>query len=595
MTKLIPRYQHGNPFLIDKSSIPGTSPQTSSTINYDWNRQAKNKEAIKQTEKEKALQQYLDRRGYISEDKDKRNYAQRDVDDKINATKNAKTDFYSMDAPNAQSTDITPRQVILPSLLAGFTAAAPLTSLATGAMYEPMEKYGLYKPVSLGLQKLGVNEKTAETLSPFITDPFIWSIPSLSKRLTNNNFTRSYLVSRELNRGIKQATKQGDIRVQESYFNNPDKWYRVTETPEVHGIEQSGRNVTTKDIEPGTIQADDFRRTVGENGLVAGTGENEGYWILKPEKFNMFKGGQAHGNTSQAAKGQIWQGTFAKSGKFPTVILEGEGNKPTFRGMTREGHDSRSHFILQNWEDIPQGARLGFHTGEMPLDNLRWFQRNPDGTFTFKGSLLPETRISFNPRGELNAPTLNEANEVATLKNDYNTFAQRYHYKHYHGPEDIQSLKQASQELADRHHTFFRGVIPPTKDEDLQKLLDLGIYGLEDQLQYAATHPKFNLKLNGEGVWMTPTHKAFAYGRQGSTLGKVALVRVPYTKNSNRPLYNLDLGQIIDPNQSSFVPTTNQIPREVVYTGNTPLEFLGWAPKYQKGLVSKIRVNNFGK
>jgi hypothetical protein len=60
----------------------------------------------------------------------------------------------------------------------------------------------------------------------------------------------------------------------------------------------------------------------------------------------MFKSGQAHGNTSQAAKGQIWQGTFAKSGKFPTVILEGEGNKPTFRGMTREGYDSRSHFIL---------------------------------------------------------------------------------------------------------------------------------------------------------------------------------------------------------------------------------------------------------
>ena len=83
MTKLIPRYQHGNPFLIDKSSIPGTSPQTSSTINYDWNRQAENKEAIKQAEKERALQQYLDRRGYISEDKDRRSYQRREFDNDI--------------------------------------------------------------------------------------------------------------------------------------------------------------------------------------------------------------------------------------------------------------------------------------------------------------------------------------------------------------------------------------------------------------------------------------------------------------------------------------------------------------------------------
>jgi len=94
---------------------------------------------------------------------------------------------------------------------------------------------------------------------------------------------------------------------------------------------------------------------------------------------------------------------------------------------------------------------------------------------------------------------------------------------------------------------------------------------------------------------MSPTRKAFAYGKSGSDFGKVALVRVPYTKNPNRPLYNLDLGQIINPGQVSYLPTTNKIPREVVYTGSTPLEFLGWAPKYQKGLTSKIRENNFGK
>lgn len=185
MTKLIPRYQHGNPFLIDRSSIPGMSPQTSSTINYDWNKQAEDREAIKQAEKERALQQYLDRRGYISEDKDKRSYAQRDIDDKINATKNAKTDFYSIGAPNAQSTDVTPGQVLMPAFVAGTTFLNPVASLIYGGMYKPMEKAGIYQPVSLGLQKLGVNENTANLISPFITDPAVSLLPSGINRFAN--------------------------------------------------------------------------------------------------------------------------------------------------------------------------------------------------------------------------------------------------------------------------------------------------------------------------------------------------------------------------------------------------------------------------
>jgi hypothetical protein len=44
------------------------------------------------------------------------------------------------------------------------------------------------------------------------------------------------VVVREINKGIKQNTKNGRIEVTEDYFNSPDKWYRITETPEKYGI-----------------------------------------------------------------------------------------------------------------------------------------------------------------------------------------------------------------------------------------------------------------------------------------------------------------------------------------------------------------------
>lgn len=81
--KLIPRYQSGRSIIIDKSSIPGISPQTSSTINYNWEQRATNNESVKKAEQERAQQAYLDKRGYISEDKDKRSYQRREFDNNV--------------------------------------------------------------------------------------------------------------------------------------------------------------------------------------------------------------------------------------------------------------------------------------------------------------------------------------------------------------------------------------------------------------------------------------------------------------------------------------------------------------------------------
>ena len=43
---------------------------------------------------------------------------------------------------------------------------------------------------------------------------------------------KAAVVAREIKQGIKQNTKNGRIEVTGNYFNSPDKWYRITETPE---------------------------------------------------------------------------------------------------------------------------------------------------------------------------------------------------------------------------------------------------------------------------------------------------------------------------------------------------------------------------
>lgn len=218
---------------------------------------------------------------------------------------------------------------------------------------------------------------------------------------------KNWRIAREINEGIKQNTKNGKIEVTENYFNSPDKWYRVTETPEKFGIQEQGKNITTRDNSniKGTIgswRTSIIKNYTAENGshfkIMPGKENNEGYFIKTPDKyrFSLSKQGAAHGNTSQAAKGQIWGGTFAYSGKFPRGILEGQAPTKIFRGMTEAGEDSRTNFILQDWDNVPHGARVGFHTGEMPMSNLGWFQRTNKGTYTYE-PIIPEKRITYEP------------------------------------------------------------------------------------------------------------------------------------------------------------------------------------------------------
>lgn len=282
MTKLIPRYQAGRSIIIDKSSIPGTNPQTSSTINYNWKQRAANNESVKKAEQERAQQAYLNKRGYISEDKDKRSYAERDRDAKIVATQNAKTDFYQTGTPNAQSTDITPGQVLMPAFVAGTTFMNPAASLIYGGMYKPMEKAGIYQPVSLGLQKLGVNENTANLISPFITDPVVGLLPSGINHFANAyNKAWNQTYGNLNNLGIsplKRVTKKVSKLVKNPYLRNfdinsavdvngsaPSSIYRIAENI----AERRSPSIHTKSVNQEAIDRgyEIYRRAVNDADL----------------------------------------------------------------------------------------------------------------------------------------------------------------------------------------------------------------------------------------------------------------------------------------------------------------------------------------
>ena len=74
---------------------------------------------------------------------------------------------------------------------------------------------------------------------------------------------------------------------------------------------------------------------------------------------------------------------------FPTVILEGQAARQVPMGI------NRSRFKLTPWEDIPMGQRIGFHTGEMPLDNLGYFQKLGNGKYSYQGTIIPDKRINI--------------------------------------------------------------------------------------------------------------------------------------------------------------------------------------------------------
>ena len=253
----------------------------------------------------------------------------------------------------------------------------------------------------------GFND-TAANIAFDITSPFILkSITSTLGKVTNPTFNklRNYILSRQLNNNVRRW----DGTVGMEYFNSPNNWYRWTETPEIEGIREMGKNITTRDAVDISVPSNNWRTAAMDNYSKS----NEGYWykadILdedasmkefsnymrnntnKPIGFNK-KYGSAHGNKTQAAYGQAWNGSISSSGIGQLGLLEGQA------GASLPFGKNRTSFAMTPIEEIPLGGRIGFSTGEMPLDNLGWFTKLPNGRFRYQGKVLPYKRIDLTPK-----------------------------------------------------------------------------------------------------------------------------------------------------------------------------------------------------
>lgn len=191
-------------------------------------------------------------------------------------------------------------------------------------------------------------------------------------------------------RMLNKSVKTWDGTVDAEYFHDPYSWYRLTNSTESAGISELGEQFTTKDM-PKYASIDNWRRSYNSHPGISV--KKDGYYVNPKRRILLRKNGSPHGNTSQASKGKIWEGTISDSPLFKRGVLEGQAPVEVYQGKSIKGGDSRTNFILTPWDDVPNGARIGFHSKEMPLQGLRWFEAKPNGRYKYQGEVIPEHTI----------------------------------------------------------------------------------------------------------------------------------------------------------------------------------------------------------
>lgn len=156
----------------------------------------------------------------------------------------------------------------------------------------------------------------------YIKNNGMFDAANLFENTRFGDYLRSKIISNNLNRNITNW----DGTVGMEYFNSPNNWYRWTETPEIEGIREVGKNVTTEDALNMFIPSDRYRRSILKNHLKS----RDGYWYKPNFSTNQnktlqlrTKAGSSNGVT-QAAYGKPWDGSIANSGIGQFGLLEGQ-------------------------------------------------------------------------------------------------------------------------------------------------------------------------------------------------------------------------------------------------------------------------------
>lgn len=228
--------------------------------------------------------------------------------------------------------------------------------------------------------------------------------------LLNSNLGRSLVTSAMLNLSPNMR-RQGNIIVGNNYFHAPDKWYRYIDSPEVGTIQELGMNVTTTDASGIPSQSNRFRTSLVNNS-------NWEHDKSGPKLFR--KLGSAHGNQTQASAKQLWNGTIAGNNDlFKHGVLEGEIPENINVGINRRVFNTTPR------ENVNVGDRVGFPTGEMPIEGLRYFEHIPrTKKYKYEGEVLPyktEYVVGQDNPFYLNAKQgINENNSIMSTTNNSN-------------------------------------------------------------------------------------------------------------------------------------------------------------------------------
>ena len=222
------------------------------------------------------------------------------------------------------------------------------------------------------------------------------------------NWARNKIAGKEAADVLNKNVSAWDGTVGPEYFDSRYNWYRWTETPEIQSIRRTGKNITTNDTDGIGGTPDSWRADAMDNFSKS----KEGYWykadklpddaplrefknyVKNPNKNIGFakKYGSAHGNRSQGAYGRYWDGSLSTSGIGHLGLLEGDVGTKIPVGI------NRTTFVEKSIKNLIPGSRIGFKTGEMPMDNLSWFEKLPNGRFSYKGLVLPDKRIDLTPK-----------------------------------------------------------------------------------------------------------------------------------------------------------------------------------------------------
>ena len=212
------------------------------------------------------------------------------------------------------------------------------------------------------------------------------------------NWTRNKIASKEAADILNKNVSMWDGTVGPEYFESPYNWYRWTETPEIQSLRRYGMNITTEDSGNSLVSGtpDAWRRNAMKNKIWS----KDGYWYKKlnqAEKITKLKRkpGSSHGNRTQAGYGTLWDGGTSTSGIGHLGVLEGGVGVEVPTGI------DRSFYITKPINKLRAGQRIGFKTGEMPTDNLSWFEQLPNGRYSYEGTVLPDRRIDLNQKIQL--------------------------------------------------------------------------------------------------------------------------------------------------------------------------------------------------